>query len=694
MPEAYFTLLYNDVYLPGALVLAQALRSYGTTRDLAVLVGSQVSDDAIARLNQVFDHVVPTETISNSAADAPQFKLLGRPELERSYTKVHVWRQTQFSRIVFLDADTLPLRSLDGLFSEDEYPLNSSTPIAASPDIGWPDIFNSGVFVTVPSAAIYDTLVGRAKAGLSFDGGDQGLLNQYFEGRWKRLPFTYNVTPSASYQYTPAYQHFKDSVNVVHFIGAEKPWSHAFTGPWPTSSEFELKWWAIYNQYYTCDLTLKSAPVAETPQPVFENLDSIPATIEEPTPAPVYYPPATIEEDIHRWDATRYQPPRDSKPEAADLVIEHYHNAWDTHQPSQPQYPSEHHAASDPKQETPEEYHPSTPAFQVNPEPVKPVFPWEFAANPIQTERVFPEEEYYQEEEQPSEPEVEVPETPVQQQEQPQLQEPFDFTQTQKALESLVHPEPISTSNATREFRDYSLPPDNHSFGGVGNKNVWDVDPSILSYISRAGYQFGRKARGNYEDDEDEEEEEEEYDEEIPSEHTQSEASDNEQSDKNEADIEESIADAESEIKANVIVHAKIHSENDVGVIMKKRVADKSKQKKLAAINNEFDSVYSPSLVTSALPSPSANGRLLLPVTPRTGLSDTESIETSPVGKETEASLDGSADDDSDDEPWDPQAKLAELAQLTSLIVAKQAEFDAKYEKKFGKRVSSNTSTP
>ena len=705
MPEAYFTLLYNDVYLPGALVLAQALRSYGTTRELAVLVGSQVSDYAISRLHQVFDHVVPTETISNSAADAPQFKLLGRPELERSYTKVHVWRQTQFSRIVFLDADTLPLRNLDGLFSEDEYPLDSSTPIAASPDIGWPDIFNSGVFVTLPSVAIYDTLVGRAKAGLSFDGGDQGLLNEYFEGRWKRLPFTYNVTPSASYQYTPAYQHFKESVNVVHFIGADKPWSHAFTGPWESSSEFEQKWWAIYNQNYTSDLTLKSEPVVETPQPMYENLDSIPAIIEEPTPEPVYYPPATIEEDIHRWDATRYQPPPDSKPEAANLVIGHYQNAWDTHQPSQPQYPSEHHTASEPKQETPEEYHPPAPTFHVNPEPVKPIFPWEFVPNPVPTERVFPEEESYQEE-QPVEDDVpdqqEKPQEQPQEQPQEKLQEPFDFTQTQKALDSLVHPEPTSKSTATRVFRDYSMPPDNHSFGGIGTKNVWDVDPRIQSYVSRIGYHFGLKSRNDDDDDYDEEEDEEK--EEEDKEEEEAEKFIEEASRKNtppeevddEAFIEESIADAESEVKANVVVHAKIHSENSAGIIMKKRVTDKNKQKKLEAINFEFDSVYSPSPATSALPSPNASGRMLLPVTPRTGLSDAESVETSPVGKEKEVRSSLEADDSSDDDPWDPQAKLAELAQLASLIEAKKAEFEAKYQKKFGKRsgASSTTSTP
>ena len=29
---------------------------------------------------------------------------------------------------------------------------------------------------------------------------------------------------SCSYGYLPAYQQFKDSVKIVHFIGADKPW--------------------------------------------------------------------------------------------------------------------------------------------------------------------------------------------------------------------------------------------------------------------------------------------------------------------------------------------------------------------------------------------------------------------------------------------------------------------------------------
>lgn len=61
---------------------------------------------------------------------------------------------------------------------------------------------------------------------MDFVGGDQGILNDFFR-EWRRLPFVFNVTPSASYSYTPAYKKFFDDIKVVHFIGVNKPWQWA-----------------------------------------------------------------------------------------------------------------------------------------------------------------------------------------------------------------------------------------------------------------------------------------------------------------------------------------------------------------------------------------------------------------------------------------------------------------------------------
>lgn len=97
--------------------------------------------------------------------------------------------------MIYLDADTLPIRPLDSLFESTE-----GHAFSACPDIGWPDCFNSGVMVVRPKETDFDNLremlaAGPENQGGTFDGADQGLLNQYFSeeglgGPWNRLPFT------------------------------------------------------------------------------------------------------------------------------------------------------------------------------------------------------------------------------------------------------------------------------------------------------------------------------------------------------------------------------------------------------------------------------------------------------------------------------------------------------------------------
>ena len=88
--------------------------------------------------------------------------LLNRPELGITFTKLHAWNLTQYSKCVFLDADTMVLQNVDELFSHDE--------LSAVPDVGWPDCFNSGVFVFEPSRTTYESLLQYAVENGSFDG--------------------------------------------------------------------------------------------------------------------------------------------------------------------------------------------------------------------------------------------------------------------------------------------------------------------------------------------------------------------------------------------------------------------------------------------------------------------------------------------------------------------------------------------
>lgn len=179
---------------------------------------------------------------------------MGRPDLASTFTKIALWQQTQFSHLVYIDADVVTLRAPDELF-------NNPPAFSAVPDIGWPDCFNSGVLSLKPNMGDYYALLALAQQGTSFDGADQGLLNMHFRD-WQRLSFTYNCTPSASYQYVPAYRHFQSSISMVHYIGKDKPWIVGREQKGTTGVYEELlgRWWAVYDKYYRIPVRFVGSP--------------------------------------------------------------------------------------------------------------------------------------------------------------------------------------------------------------------------------------------------------------------------------------------------------------------------------------------------------------------------------------------------------------------------------------------------
>ncbi|PYH95004.1 putative capsule-associated protein CAP1 [Aspergillus ellipticus CBS 707.79] len=205
----------------------------------------------------VYDELIPVNPLTNITP--ANLWLMDRPDLIATFTKIELWRQTQFKRIVYIDCDVLALRASDEL-------LELEADFAAVPDVGWPDCFNSGVMVLRPNLQDYFALKALAERGISFDGADQGLLNIHFRD-WHRLSFAYNCTPSANYQYVPAYKHFQSTINMIHFIGAQKPWNMArqvepFQSPY---NQLLGHWWAVYDRHYRPVVTMPIQPSETVP---------------------------------------------------------------------------------------------------------------------------------------------------------------------------------------------------------------------------------------------------------------------------------------------------------------------------------------------------------------------------------------------------------------------------------------------
>lgn len=228
--QAYVTMANNDLTAMVCLVLGNSLWLSKTSRSLVVLVTDGVSHAFRHLLSCVFNVVLSVRSLGTQGTT--KLALLEQPDIGVSFTKLHAWRLTQFSKCVFMDAGMVVVQTCDELFERDE--------LSAVPDIGWPDCFNSGLFVYVPSMETFWDLISFAERQGSFDGGDQGLLNTYFRN-WssdinRRLPFIYNLMANVCYTYKPAFKQFGHNVKVVQFLGGYKPWNVKFHPPTGTLS--------------------------------------------------------------------------------------------------------------------------------------------------------------------------------------------------------------------------------------------------------------------------------------------------------------------------------------------------------------------------------------------------------------------------------------------------------------------------
>jgi len=231
------------------------------------MVTDDVSSATRSKLSTLFDQILPVPTLSG--VSIRNLEIIGRPDLHTTLTKLNLWSLVQFSRVLYLDADTLVLASLDHLFA-----LPSSIEFAASPELGFPDCFNSGFMLLRPDADVFAELRREAATTESFDGGDQGLLNAFWgdgtrslspsgmEARpetrsWWRLSFTYNMEMHKVYRfYMPAVLRYRNEHKVLHFIGKEKPWHFdrgVVTLPGDAQAydkfyaEMVARWWKVHN---------------------------------------------------------------------------------------------------------------------------------------------------------------------------------------------------------------------------------------------------------------------------------------------------------------------------------------------------------------------------------------------------------------------------------------------------------------
>jgi ABC-type transport system involved in multi-copper enzyme maturation permease subunit len=137
--EAYITLVSEESqsettglsYVDAAIVLIHGLRSSGSTKEIVVLASEELSAESKERL--LLHPNVRLLIMKNIEPPlAPRVR-----RMMYSFSKIWAWTLTEYSKLVYIDADHLILQNIDDLFS---YPELSASPELIGPP---PSFFSS-----------------------------------------------------------------------------------------------------------------------------------------------------------------------------------------------------------------------------------------------------------------------------------------------------------------------------------------------------------------------------------------------------------------------------------------------------------------------------------------------------------------------------------------------------------------------
>ena len=304
-PDAAFvTLVANESYVQGALCLRQSLARVGSACPLVLVVADPLPAEAMSALEAGFNasHLVSlsalrqrldryeqrqlarrvradeqkqlvgrrlsvSRQLSQAAAGAPlrNTRQLTRAGgwARRTHQKLLLFALRGYRKAAFLDLDMLIVRNIDAILEQPAFSAVAALPYTRTS-------FNSGVFVFEPSLAVASSLAALSRATDTGVGGkpaavrirgameqrgtshlsDQSVLNHFFKGRWRPLPYGYNAGKKIYMAKRELWKQMQ--VGAIHFVGRPKPWDVPYNPTSPPAAQLRSRLDAtpLYNKWH------------------------------------------------------------------------------------------------------------------------------------------------------------------------------------------------------------------------------------------------------------------------------------------------------------------------------------------------------------------------------------------------------------------------------------------------------------
>lgn len=239
--EAYATVLHTtENYVCGAIALAQSIIQSNTTKDLVLLVDHHVSPESLEGLEAAGWKIKKFQRVSSPYSRNNTYN-------KWNYSKLRLWQLADYDKVMFIDSDFIVTRSLDEFFV---YP-------GVSAKGNNKNRFNSGLMLLEPSVCTFRSLMERRWVVRSYNGGDQGYLNEMFPW-WHRLPNKINhLTYFGSIDDDKDRDHrVPNDVYAIHYLGLKPWWCYRdYDCNWdrPENHKFASDsanniWWDVYDK--------------------------------------------------------------------------------------------------------------------------------------------------------------------------------------------------------------------------------------------------------------------------------------------------------------------------------------------------------------------------------------------------------------------------------------------------------------
>lgn len=226
----YMTMLTNDNYVYGVIMLFDSLQKVKSQYPLTVLVTEDVAEatlEILSQLNisykQVQSNLLPKNIFENNI-------LINQSKAGQYYnifTKFEVFNQIEYEKIIYLDADILVLKNLDHLFKKPHM-----TAAFENEYYNKKNIFNTGCLVISPSMEEYNKIISFYNDIIQTNNqefiSDQSILNSFYSN-WKdkielHLNKYYNIF--ANQVLDQDLEQIKTNGFFIHFVD-RKPWKFA-----------------------------------------------------------------------------------------------------------------------------------------------------------------------------------------------------------------------------------------------------------------------------------------------------------------------------------------------------------------------------------------------------------------------------------------------------------------------------------